>query len=174
MKTPFSDDLRSFRLCNPPAEKQQSSRMWPAISRRSYLGFRNNLMSIPIYPIRPYLFLSSAKIMQIECRTKRIHSFFCRDAAYLRFFIKDNANRVQNKIKDELFFNTKIQRYRVFYLIVNTKKQRYRDQRINSELYGPLYGNYMFILIPQVETCPKRRDNQKPLRFGKKKKKNFG
>ena len=76
MKTPFSDDLRSFRLCNPPAEKQQSSRMWPAISRRSYLGFRNNLMSIPIYPIRPYLFLSSAKIMQTLWKTKQKTNYF--------------------------------------------------------------------------------------------------
>ncbi len=28
----------------------------------------------------------------------------------------------------------------------------------------------MFILIPQVDTCQKRREDQKPLRLGKKKK----
>ena len=47
MKTPFSYDLRTFRLCNPPA-RMLSSRMWPAIGKISILGIRNNLMSIPI------------------------------------------------------------------------------------------------------------------------------
>ncbi len=32
----------------------------------------------------------------------------------------------------------------------------------------------MFILIPQVDTCQKRREDQKPLRFEKKKKNIIG
>ena len=60
MKTPLLKDLSALCLCNPPAFRLL---LWPAINKRSKLGFRCNLMSIPIEPAQlPVLF---AKIVII-------------------------------------------------------------------------------------------------------------
>ena len=47
MKTPLLKDLSVLCLCNPPAFRLL---LWPAINKRGELGFRCNLMSIPIEP----------------------------------------------------------------------------------------------------------------------------
>ena len=78
MKTPLLKDLSTLRLCNPPAFRLL---LWPAISKRSQLGFRCNLMSIPIEPAQ--LPISVAKIQKkIESAMLR-PQFFMYD---MRFF----------------------------------------------------------------------------------------
>ena len=57
MKTPLLKDLSALCLCNPPAFRLL---LWPAINKRRKLGFRCNLMSIPIEPAQlPVLFVLS-------------------------------------------------------------------------------------------------------------------
>ena len=49
MKTPVLQDVSALRRCNPPALRLPTwVGLWPAIGKRSLLGFRFNLMSIPI------------------------------------------------------------------------------------------------------------------------------
>ena len=61
MKTPLLKDLSTLRRCNPPAFRLPAEAgLWPAIDKRSQLGFRCNLMSIPIEPAQlPVLFVLS-------------------------------------------------------------------------------------------------------------------
>lgn len=59
MKTPVINVVSALRLCNPPAFKlYYRAIMWPAISKRSYLCFHNNLMSIPIESKHPPEYVS--------------------------------------------------------------------------------------------------------------------
>ena len=59
MKTPVINVVSALRLCNPPAFKlYYRAIMWPAISKRSFLCFHNNLMSIPIESKHPPEYVS--------------------------------------------------------------------------------------------------------------------
>ena len=71
MKTPLFKDLSTLRLCNPPAFQLL---LWPAIDKRSQLGFQCNLMSIPIEPAQlPVLFAKIRK--KNESAMLRSHFF---------------------------------------------------------------------------------------------------
>ena len=77
MKTPLLKDLSALRRCNPPAFRLLAfTRLWPAIGKRSQLGFQCNLMSIPIEPAQlPVLF---AKLLNTlgKNKEKRIFLFY--------------------------------------------------------------------------------------------------
>ena len=71
MKTPLLKDLSALCLCNPPAFRLL---LWPAINKRSKLGFQCNLMSIPIEPAQlPVLFAKIRK--KNESAMLRSHFF---------------------------------------------------------------------------------------------------
>ena len=63
MKSPSINDKRVLRLCNPLALRLSRGMrfMWPAINRRSHLGFLIYLMTIPIESIRLMRVLSKCK-----------------------------------------------------------------------------------------------------------------
>jgi hypothetical protein len=74
MKTPVLQDLSVLRLCNPPAFQlpfQDVARHW----QEKLLGFRFNLMSIPIEPARPPFSFLSAKLRKNERNAKEKLNF---------------------------------------------------------------------------------------------------
>jgi hypothetical protein len=86
MKTPLLKDVSALRRCNPPAFRLTCQNifrrgvgirhaLWPAIGKRSQLGFQCNLMSIPIEPAQ--LPVLSAKLRILLERTKEIAFLFC-------------------------------------------------------------------------------------------------
>ena len=78
MKTPLLKDLSTLRRCNPPAFRLPAEAgLWPAIDKRSQLGFRCNLMSIPIEPAQPPVLF--AKIRNVLEKNKQNGIFLFLD-----------------------------------------------------------------------------------------------